>query len=1127
MALIAEVQDISTGNGKSIGELVDYLESEIKETVNYYGKEKSLVASTWGGGGAKHLGLNGAVEMEILQRVLEGKHPTDPNIQMRKQSANGTDTNLCGFDMTFSCSKELSIAILTADEKQRTELLAIDAEAVKFSMEWLEKNIQARTGAQGKDLQPIVGLVYAEYLHLTARSTPDETNPHQHIMIANVDPHVHRHVAIANVGMWIENKKDGSEIVHYNSLDTAQFAKLRMEASSIYSMKQAEGLQKAGYNLERFGAEDKFLRLTGIDPLAVAIKSSRHKEIVNESSDKNISLEQAQKTTRGEKVVFNSLQEVQEATLNGLDKYGINEKSIQSLKTDKVSVIDFKDRIGNKLSDAVVAKNVLEKLVDKNALFTQTQMRTHFNIAYSGSGKSYEEIQTISKDAEKQMVFVKEEKGQRFYALKSTLATEYQFLNSIEKSSKIGGEWKLSKMDMEKSIFELEQKKGFSLTVEQKNALVKSTNSDSSFSIWIGKAGAGKTTAAEVLNNAYTSKGFQVLGATPSSKAMDGLIDAGIKTSTNDQLIIDIESGRTVLNSKTVILLDECGMVGVQNLNKIKQYADRAGAKIIAVGDYNQLDAVSWGSAFLEASKIVGEDVSTLAEVRRQKNDRALEVAQLFSNENIDAEQVKKSIKMMIENEMIKTSIDNNTAKTNLVNDILEQKEEWKEKPVLCGTNRDCDDINTRIQERLKNDNTIMTEAIMVKKNGVEKVRQFSAGDRFIFLEKATEKKCLAGSSTANNNDLGTIKSIEKKGKGYIFEVELDKGGIVKFNTNAKKDAIQSFDLGYSMTIHKSQGITAKVASVFLNGNEDKSKLYVALSRHQHGVKMYLDEKNMSVLNEVQEIQHKRFIYHHFKDKDAFFQSVEKLDVEAIKDFISINPDSVKFKDENGKNAIDKMIAMSVPGIDKEAFKEVFKALSEAGCDKTKANAVIMPPPHILHGMEHFRDTPHFLDTEHFKQVADVVADVVADEVKEIKVEAPKPEKLVLTEIGRQAVNRMLSNQHREIDTSTHAQQRDDEFKEKQEAEKAQSKALEMQDAEEMRLDRFYDAVEKLKEGNQNISDEDIGKQLKKDGFKTEDVPKDYQEYFDSIKIDSGGMGGSGGVAGSAVQEGIKYSYCK
>ena len=1070
MAMITEIKDIKTGNGKSIGQVIDYLEGEIEETVGYFSKDedKKVVESEWKGEGAKHLGLEGSIDIEMLKNVLEGKHPTQPDTIFRKQSENGTDTNLCGFDMPFTCSKELSIAIIQADDTQRAELIRLDNEAIDFTLKWLEKNVDARTGPQGSVLKKTEGLICAKYRHFEARPSAATDMS---------DPHVHSHVVIANVGIW----KDESGKVHYNTLDTAAFAKLRMEASSIYSMRQAENLQKAGYKLERFGEDNKFLRLEGIDPIGVDSKNNRSKEIIAAANGIKSAERQSQKNTRQDKKTFGSFSELQAETLDGLDKYGITESSIKSLKTDSIEYI----------KNDIDPVKVLKSLVDKEALFTETQLRTHFNIKMSGVGLSYDEIQNIcKKTAEKEMIFVKREKNQDFYALKSTLKTEYEFLNSLKKSQGVNGKWKMSKMDIQKAIFDFEKVKGFSLTAEQKNALVSSMSSESSMSIWIGKAGAGKTTGLEVLKNLYDSKGFQIIGATPSGKATEGLIAAGIETFTNDRLLIDIKNGKTVLTAKTVIVMDEAGMVGVENFNAIKRLADAAGAKIYAVGDHNQLGAVSWGSAFYEASKIVGEDVSTLSEVRRQKNDKAKEVAQLYSNENIDAEQVKDSISMMIENDMIHTSENAIDAKIKLVNDVLEQAEDWKDKPVLAGTNRDCDDINTLIQDRLKKPDSVFTDEMIVKKNGVEKVRTFAAGDRFIFLEKATSKKVMEGSKTANNNDLGTIKSIIKnEGKaGYVFEVELDKGGVVKFDTSSE-NSMKSFDLGYSMTIHKSQGITSKVASVFLNGSEDKSKLYVALSRHQHGVKMYLEEKNMSVLNEVKEIQHKNFIYHEFNDKDTFFKAVINLDVQKVNDFVSINPDVAGFTDKSGKNAIERLVKMKVSQEDREAFKAVYKALDNAGCDKSQVNKVITPPPHILNTSESIYDVKSIHDVESIYDVEplfeDVVEKVKVEEVKEVKTYTPTSKLQALRDkYNENSVDVVEKSQSEYV---------------------AERKAKE---AEEKIENRFFDTIEYIQNGIENgtIDSEnttrDLMKKLVEYGFEEKDIIQDYKAVFSDVKSD-------------------------
>ena len=57
-------------------------------------------------------------------------------------------------------------------------------------------------------------------------------------------------------------------------------------------------------------------------------------------------------------------------------------------------------------------------------------------------------------------------------------------------------------------------------------------------------------------------------------------------------------SSRIELNDSTVVVVDEAAMVGTRNLARLLAHADRAGAKVVLVGDHHQLPEIDAGGAF-------------------------------------------------------------------------------------------------------------------------------------------------------------------------------------------------------------------------------------------------------------------------------------------------------------------------------------------------------------------------------------------------------------------------------------------------------------------------------------------------------------------------------------------------
>lgn len=72
------------------------------------------------------------------------------------------------------------------------------------------------------------------------------------------------------------------------------------------------------------------------------------------------------------------------------------------------------------------------------------------------------------------------------------------------------------------------------------------------------------------------------------------------------------------LENSSVVVVDEAGMVGTRQLDTLLDHAERAGAKVVLIGDDKQLPEIAAGGAF----RALKEQLPSieLTEVRRQKH---------------------------------------------------------------------------------------------------------------------------------------------------------------------------------------------------------------------------------------------------------------------------------------------------------------------------------------------------------------------------------------------------------------------------------------------------------------------------------------------------------------------------
>ena len=136
----------------------------------------------------------------------------------------------------------------------------------------------------------------------------------------------------------------------------------------------------------------------------------------------------------------------------------------------------------------------------------------------------------------------------------------------------------------------------------------------------VGFAGAGKSTMLAAAREAWEAQGYTVHGAALSGKAAEGLEESsGIQSRTLASWDYGWQAGRGELGPKDVLVIDEAGMVGSRQLARFVGEAERTGAKLVLVGDHEQLQAIGAGAPFRAIAERVG--FASLQDIRRQRED--------------------------------------------------------------------------------------------------------------------------------------------------------------------------------------------------------------------------------------------------------------------------------------------------------------------------------------------------------------------------------------------------------------------------------------------------------------------------------------------------------------------------
>ena len=159
------------------------------------------------------------------------------------------------------------------------------------------------------------------------------------------------------------------------------------------------------------------------------------------------------------------------------------------------------------------------------------------------------------------------------------------------------------------------------MTSEQRAAVAQILSSGRRGDVLIGPAGAGKSRTIGALNRVWeTHVGGRVLGVATSQIATKVLTDDGLtalnSTQFRNRFLPDAHGRvRDQLRPDDLVVVDEAGMSGTDELDTISRLVEAAGAKLVYAGDHAQLGAV--GAGGLLELLVADADPIELTEIHR------------------------------------------------------------------------------------------------------------------------------------------------------------------------------------------------------------------------------------------------------------------------------------------------------------------------------------------------------------------------------------------------------------------------------------------------------------------------------------------------------------------------------
>jgi conjugative relaxase-like TrwC/TraI family protein len=744
---------------------------------NYY-TEGGEPLGRWYGDGTKALGLSGTVRPKVLRRLFQGVS-TDGKSRLVQEVVQKDLKRQSGWDLTFSAEKSVSILWAISDPTMRKFIETAHEKAVQRALDFLQlEGGVTRRGKGSKRFEP-AALIWAMFQHGTARSN---------------QPQLHTHCLLLNLGV----RSDGTT----GSIVTKRIFRLKMVAGAIYRQELGHLLRRTlGLPLQQ---KRSWFEIQGISKILILRFSSRRIEILNYlekmGESDAVSAAKAAKETRGPKERAPRKELFEEWDRIAREEFGVTQENAAALCR---SPEPCRQPLGLAAS--------IDGLLRQGNFFTHSQLLRRVLERNQPTGRSADHIMKAVNLALGKLVHLGLHHGQRLFTTESVLREERRLIAIAEAGAN------RTRLVVRSGIA-LRAAKG--MNQEQADALMHLLSSRGMIKILEGRAGSGKSRLLGAARQAWENEGFTVIGGAFSGKASDELQkSSGISSHTIDRLLNQWSKPQSAirpLSPKTVLVVDEAGMLDVFKLRKLVDLVFNAGAKLVLVGDSKQLPPISGAAPFAELGKVLGK--AELTEILRQRDG----LLKLMVEDLADGD-VKRALALMKHDKLIRLQPHKEAAKTELVKDWITGND-VNECIMLAGTREEVRDLNLRAQaERAKR---AQIKLPMFSKDGI----WFRLLDRVLFRKNNSLLD-------VRNGTCGTLIGFNPVSR--IAKVKRDDGKRVFVPI----DHYHDWELGYCLTVHQAQGTTCQKSYVLWSDTmQSREMTYVQASRARLLTRFYMTE---------------------------------------------------------------------------------------------------------------------------------------------------------------------------------------------------------------------------------------------------------------------------------------------
>jgi conjugative relaxase-like TrwC/TraI family protein len=514
-----------------------------------------------------------------------------------------------GFDTTFSAPKSVSLLFALGDPELRAEVRAAHIAAVEQAgLAYLEEHAAfTRRGRNGVMVMDTDGLVIARFEHRTSRA---------------LDPQLHSHCLILNK---VCDTSDGSwRALHGRPLfEEAKTAGMLYQAALRAELSRRLGV--AWGPVSEHGQAE----LAGIPHELLTRFSTRSQEVEVAAQGKITELERAlgrslEADERGRVYRLAVLATRRPKTHDAVAEVTLYERwagEARDAGWEPAAVVEAAfgpRRPGARLTPPDVVDMVVRGLCGERATFTRRDVvqavTRHIDPAASaeaGAVRAHVEelTNTVLADArvvslrpparvDPPTVLVRRDGDSVWdppqavrYTTREMLAIEGRILHAAQ-IGRAAGVGQVTPELLDRAV----ARERTVLGLDQVDALGAITSQGRRVEVVVGPAGSGKTTMLRVATRAWTDAGYEVIGLSHTAVAADVLRSEAHMPAETVAKFFDWHDHQPpagwTLTPRHVVVVDEAGMLATRDLDRLVHVAGRQGAKVVLVGDHQQLGAI-------------------------------------------------------------------------------------------------------------------------------------------------------------------------------------------------------------------------------------------------------------------------------------------------------------------------------------------------------------------------------------------------------------------------------------------------------------------------------------------------------------------------------------------------------